>query len=455
MVTITKLPLDIEGKLQSNLIVGESHNPVKAQGKANRVIVPEFGAFFTEDVEVRDAKGVIVNRHNGMELTYHYELFSELSGKGVSALIVITDQTRQAPFKITYRAVGGSFSLSVKELADVIEFAENSPVKIKWDDIIDKPTAYIPSPHFNKYWQLYGLDSLVDALRRLADAWAFGTKAIIEANKGYYDDYLDEANRVLIAYDNRVKAHIGDRTNPHKTNKTKIGLSEINNWPLANNVQMVDINNTSTYQPLGAIFKMLETYADPKLDAHVRDMAAVGKPDPHKVSLATLGLYSSAEIENVFSNRLKLTDYAADTTLLAGVTYRQLYDDMRSNLATSNVDPTTRFSLNQLAPWDGTLDANLYMLTGDKRYVLIEDTIKKYIGQDSGIYFAGNVAGGGENINGARRAIENFNWVKPGSWVIGNFTRYLGGWVPMPQMLLARRTEVGTWDYVNYQPEWK
>lgn len=420
MPTITQLPLDLGGNMPSNLRVNESHAIVVARNKRNRVIVPEFGAFFTEGATVRDANGVALVRHVNLEFTYHYEVFSELTGKGVCALMVITDPNLRAPFSITYQAVGGNFSLSVRELKDVLDYIEANPDKIKWEDIIDKPTAYNPEPHTNKYWQLIGLDTLVTNLNRLGDSFALGRKAVIDANRSYYDNYVTEIRAALAAYRARVYAHLEDVSNPHLTDKTKVGLSNINNWPLANLVQSGDPTINNRYQPIGGVYNQLIKESIPVLNAHISDKATLTKPDPHNVTLAQLNLYSSLEIETLFTQKLKKGVTAYNTNQLVGINYATLYANCRKNLVATNMAGGTRFTMNQLGAVPAGVPLTELALVGNNTYVKYVDLMKKFNDTSGTIIPLGTYVTTAEHVAAANAMIASQN-LSEGTWFVGNY----------------------------------
>lgn len=422
MPTITQLPLDIEGNSPTNLRENESHDIVAARGKKNRVIVPDFGAFFIDDAEVRDADGVALVRHKNLEFTYHYELFSELSGKGVCALMVITDPTLRAPFTITYRAVGGNFSLSVRELKDVLDYIEENPEKVKWDDIVDKPTAYVPEKHMNKYWQLIGLDTLVTNLNRLGDSIRVGRKTIIDASRTYYEGYAEEMRRLLEDYRARIYAHIEDVSNPHQSDKSKIGLGNLNNWPLANFIQSIDPSVRDKYQPIGGIYNQLIQESIPVLEAHIKDKAAVGKPDPHNVTLAQLNLYSGVEIEVIFNRRLKRGEPAYNTNQLVGIDWPTMYSNFRKDLTTENIAANTRFTMNHLGRYDGQYPVTEYALTGANNFVRYVDLMKTFNDTAGTIVPIGSYGSASAAQNAANAAIAS-KQLTNGTWIIANYSK--------------------------------
>lgn len=427
MVQLTELPLDIARELASNIRTNEPHTTKVAQGKVNRVIVPDFGAFFTEGFDLRDANGVSLTRHKDFELTYHYELFSELAGQGVCALVVITNKDAPSPFTITYHAVGGNFAISVPELADVIAYiCSDEYNKIKWDDIIDKPTAYVPEVHFNKYWQLIGLDTTVVELERLAHAITEGRKGIVESNSDFWYSYAADAQQALTNYTAAVMAHVTDRTNPHQTDKFKINMENVFNWTMANEVTSIDITNNSTYMPIGGVYRQLAVTALPKLDEHVKDIATLTKPDPHNVTLTQIKAYSKTQVNSLFAQRLNRSQPAYDTTLFNGITYDNFKLGIRSNLSTNNVlqgyfqpyDPTKVFQMNQMAPVPGVGPADIiwYILCGDQNYRHVRDMIANWNSTRSGVVFVGS-SGAHNTFDDAARAVAAYN--PPGGVTLG------------------------------------
>lgn len=436
MATLTVLPLDIERELPSNVRTNEIHDVIVAKGKVNRVIVPDFGAFFTEGFELRDSTGKALDRHKDFELTYHYELFSELSGQGVCALVVITNPQATSPFSITYHAVGGNFSLSVKELADVIAYIDSdTQKKIKWDDIIDKPTAYVPAEHFNEYWQLIGLDTTVDELNRLVESIRLGRDGILGDNTDFWQSYVEQAKQKLDEYIAAVMRHVTDKSNPHNTTKAQVGLSQINNWSFATVVESADPTIKNKYQPIGGIYNQIDARVSPLLDAHRTDVATLTKPDPHNVTLAQLKAYSAVQIDQLFNQRLAKTAIAYDTAMLAGVNYQQMYNNVRSNLDTSNViqgyfqpyDPTKVFQQYQLAPVPNVgEDIVWYILCGDQQYRHIRDMIAGWNSTRTGVVYLGN-DGSRYSEQGAMNAINAYN--PPGGISVG--TQAVACWSPV------------------------
>lgn len=441
MTTITMLPVDFRGTLASNRKTGEEHTLNKANGRVNRMFTPDFGAFYTESLEVRQADGKLLERDKDYVTTYYYDELGDLTAKEICAIIVVTNPAVTADVRITYQAFGGAYALSLKELKAVLDETEALPGKIKWEDIIDKPLAYVPSDHTHEYWQLYGLESTDENLVDLGNAWAVGRKAVIEDNRFYYQNYIQLAQAAVDSYKLKVMAHITDQDNPHDTDKIKIRLGNVNNWPMADVAQSEDKTIDDIYQPIGGVFNQLAAYVQPRLNDHVNN-----KDNPHQVRLddPLLNLYSSEEILDMFDKRLARTQIATDSARYAGLPVSEVWDNIRSGLDVSNIDPTTKFNQSQFAPIPPGMDPSRYALSGSNKYILFEDSLKVYNDTAGSIWFVGSTGGGAYQAAwNAITAFDTANNLSIGTWVIGQYAVSFSGIRDSTMLLVAEKTANG------------
>lgn len=420
MTTITKLPIDFKGTLASNRREGEEHNLTQVRGRVNRMITPEFGAFYTNSLVVRKDDGTLLIRDKDYVVTYFYDELGLLTSQEICAIIVVINPAVPDTIRISYQAFGGPYSLSVKELKAVLDQTEEVPGKIKWEDIVDKPLQYAPEDHNHEYWQLYGLETTVTNLEMLGRAWEMGRKAVIGDNRIYYQSYILQAQAVIEAYRLKVNAHISDRNNPHKTDKFKIGLGNVENWPLANATQSRSKELNNVYQPIGGIFNQIETHVQPAFDAHINNYN-----NPHNVLLTDplLNLWSTKEIQDLYAQRLSRTTRAADSASFAGLPSATIYGNIRAGLDVSNVDPATRFGQYQFAPAVAGMNPNEYVLNGAGKFILFKDALKVHNDTTSSIWFAG-VQGNAvvrESALAACRSLTINQNLSVGTFVIGQW----------------------------------
>lgn len=444
MATITKLPLDFKGTLASNYRQGEEHTLTKANGRVNRMFTPEFGAFYTESLVVRQSDGKLLIRDTDYVVTYYYKDLGAVTAKEICAIIVVTNPLVPPNVRITYQAVGGPYALSIKELKAVLDETELAPGKIKWEDIIDKPLQFVPDEHSHEYWQLYGLESTNFNLEALGKAWALGRKSMIDDNRTYYQNYILLAQAAVDSYRLKVNAHITDRTNPHKTDKIKIQLGNVNNWPMANTSESTTKTVNNKYQPIGGIYNQLVSHVNPLLTAHITNTA-----NPHQVLLTDplLNLYSTQQILDIFAQRLARTQSAVNSAKFAGIAAATVTQNIRTNLDASNVDPTTRFTEPYFAPVIPGWDPGRYVLAGNQTYAEVDTILKPYNDKAGTVYFVG-ASGTITNIQSAYNAIQaaaNNPEITVNSWLIGQYAFSFIGEHYNTGLVVAQKTGPGTY----------
>lgn len=440
MATVTVLPLDLKGTLSSNKRLNEPHTLTKIKNKVNRVLIPDFGMFYSDEtLQVRTSSGVALKAGVDYVATYYYRDLGELTAKPVDAMIVVINPLVENTVTVTYQAVGGPYGLSVKELKALLEELENNPTKIDFDDIINKPLMYNPANHTHEYWQLYGMESTVENLDLLGDSLIQGNHAVIDMNRLYYKRYVQIAKDAVTNYRTLVNAHITNMSNPHKSDKVKIQLGNLNNWSLATTAETINSTINNKYMPIGGVFNQITSFAVPKLTAHIAD-----KNNPHRLQLndPLLDLYSKTEIDNLFSRKLRRDQTAKNSTLLNSLSQANVYDAIRASLNTSNIDPTTRLPYAAYATAPGA-DTSEFTLVGTQRSRSVPELIKQFGGGGGqGIYFVGNAGNINSRPSGIAK-IETYGWVPAGTWVIGAYSClwFSGGRVPVytPFIIVGRR----------------
>lgn len=359
-MSITFLPLDLSGRVATNLFTNESHALIQVAGKTNRVFVCNHGAFYAASVVLRDATNRALVKGVDYKATYHYGHLSELSGKDIQGLVIITNPAVVSPVRITYQAVGGPFSISVAELKAFLDGLVENLDSFSFEDLIGKPTAYTPKAHTHEYWQLYGMESTVIEIDRIADAHTKGTKALERENVSYGDTTVQKARDAIALYKTRVSLHINDFNNPHQTDKYKVGLDYINNWGMSTSAQAIDPSNVSTYMPVHLTSTVLDYSAIPNMRAHIYNMA-----NPHGTTALMADCYNYDEVYAKFAPKLPLYAAAANSLLWGGRNKAQATWDIRSNLAATDVT-TGRWPYNQLGyGYNPAVNAYEYALCGD------------------------------------------------------------------------------------------
>ncbi len=413
MVDITVLPFDLTGSLATNLRVNEEHTLTLVTGRVNRMFSPKYGAYYKDSLEVRTSTGVKLNAGTDFVCTYYYDDIWDLNAKECCAIIVVTNPLIGNDVKITYQAVGGPYALSLDELKAVLTEVEDSPESIGWDDIRNKPLQLPPALHYHEYWQLYGLESTVENLELLGQAWEAGRKGVLEDNRYYYKNYIDLAERAVEEYRIKIMAHITDRSNPHQTDKTKVGLGFLNNWGIANVTESKSRTVNNKYQSIGGVYDQLLENVYPVLDNHLRN-----DNNPHNVLLSDplLNLYSTSEIQTLLDSHLKRTDPAYDSASFQSTPVSQLYSIFRNNLPATSLLPGSKMDYTLTAPRVPGWIPEEYTLTGANKYVLYSELMQPYNDTQGTVYYIG------------AEPLESYDYLSTGTYVIrGDYVDFFEG----------------------------
>lgn len=310
---VFKYPFDETGKSRDNACVEER----KLEREYNRAIAPYGGDFYSKSLVVENAetgKPLV----SGVDyLTFYVNKEAEArTGKPVHSIIYIKNKEIDN-VRLRYQVPGGLYSTSVSVLTEMIKDIFQRKEDIHWNDIFGKPTEFNPTPHLHHASDLYGMEFVVLALEELS-------KAILEGDNASHDILYDYINRIkekldkfieqqenqnkdfaaeieklnircdvieanLAALNAKLDTHINDYGNPHKTTKAQVGLSDVENYPVATKDQAEGgLNHSSYMTPLRTRESSLyfwEHVQKPYVDAHIND-----QNNPHKVTKMQVGL---------------------------------------------------------------------------------------------------------------------------------------------------------------------
>lgn len=332
MAVITRLPLDLEGTALSNRVDGEEHTLIKVTNRTNRALVPRMGAFYEENFRLYNDKGQVLTKGKDYTLTYLYDDLSVLTGLSIYAIVVVTNPLVSSTVKIDYRALGGPNVLNVKELAAVMKTLSDGTLEFKYSDIVGRPSGFIPEEHEHYWWQVYGMESTIESLKGISEGIA-NRDDKIESNTVSYGDRLIAECQVLI--DNFAAAaarHYSDYANPHKSDKQKIGLGFLNNWPIATDTEAKPGLRGDLYLSPSGAYQILAAGFIPAINNHAND------PDnPHRLTAEQLNAYTTAVKQAKIATLLNRGATAVNSALLNGSSYQALFNDARSNIPMDNV----------------------------------------------------------------------------------------------------------------------
>lgn len=192
-----KYPYDPTGKAATNLVPDELHQLNNANF---RVLVPRYGAFYTESVSLREAasgKPLVPGRDYYPAMLY--KLPTMETGQEVHQIIIITNPAVSSNVLFTAQMLGGEYSYSWDAIVQMIQSLKLDQRSVVFENIIGKPEKWEPAPHLHDIGDVYGFEYQVAALERLAQAIKMGGGAQLQGIYQYLDNQLAEINNTLEA----------------------------------------------------------------------------------------------------------------------------------------------------------------------------------------------------------------------------------------------------------------
>lgn len=160
-VQLKKYPVDTTGRSPDNLVANERHEV----DPLNRAIVPREGFFYGESMVVR-------NNETQLELGVDYRLddindqLTKETGKAIFSAIILLKESIMGYVTLTYQCYGRGDEYTPEYLAQLVREATADKV-VKFNNIINRPSAYNPKPHRHPISQVTYWNSAVNELRNL------------------------------------------------------------------------------------------------------------------------------------------------------------------------------------------------------------------------------------------------------------------------------------------------
>lgn len=186
---IITYPLDPTGLSPGNKIPNE---PKTLVNRTVRAVAPNYGAFYTESLVVRD---VTNNRTLTRGISYQcvelYEVLSQIYLKEICAVILITDPSVSSNITITYQCVGGEYSTSSEAIVSMLHALSLDDRPADYNLLINLPSeGFQPTLHLHDVGDVYGFEFLVMGLERLTSAVLTGDNASHDRIYQYIDSKL-------------------------------------------------------------------------------------------------------------------------------------------------------------------------------------------------------------------------------------------------------------------------
>ena len=255
MSRVIFLKKDDTGLLPDNYIQDE--NLVTSSG-SNRLVIPEYGAFFEDNFQMKDA---ITNAVVSPDDYYFADLYQEASqatGKAVWNLVILKNAAINNEVKISYRAYGGPFSRNARKLIDWLREKEQDFLHpASWSEVTDIPKKFTPAFHNHLLRDIFGGEYFEEGLRRIENSITAGNSHIVQSINNEVIEKLQETRATALELS---KAIIETSTNSvlNKVNKKFLGLDLVANLGIATYDDMQRAANTNVSASMIAFDKYID-----------------------------------------------------------------------------------------------------------------------------------------------------------------------------------------------------
>lgn len=210
----------------------------------NRLLVTQYGAFFTESFVLFDMDDNIIDRAK----YGFYEMYQEAtrnSGKEVCNAVIVKDETVPQLVKFSYHAYGGKFSANAELLVEWVDEKLATTVDpITWDDLVEKPKEFEPAFHHHLWKEVYSFDHIRTPLKNIENAIRLDTTFFFDSLIAQIKQKLKEAQeRAYATAEFFASKLITSET--VKITKQTLDIHLLVNMAIASEAEMVNVAKTT------------------------------------------------------------------------------------------------------------------------------------------------------------------------------------------------------------------
>ena len=317
MTRIIFLKRDVTGLLPDNFIQDEFLVTVTG---SNRLVIPEYGAFFEQDFELRDADTNDVISKDDYYFSDLYQEASQESGKAVWNIVIIRNPDINTNLKISYRAFGGPFSRNARLLVEWVKEREQDFINpATWSEVDDIPKKFAPSFHHHLLRDIFGGEYFETGLKRLENSILTGNSEIIQSIINEVIAKLDSSRTTALQLSRAIV-----ESNTSKVlgtiNKKYLGLDLVVNLDVATKDEIEQAADISVSQTMFTVDKYinkdrLKIFSDLVKDAIVSsketnlglDQGVIGEPTKANIIATVNG--ATIVLDSMENNKANDVDY--------------------------------------------------------------------------------------------------------------------------------------------------
>ena len=224
-------------------------------------LIPQAAPFFVEDVTVRN-ETTGETYYEGQDFVFGHWFVEGMNktGRSIAGSIRFLRREIAGIIVLDYHTLGGQWGFDDQAITRELSQRSINPLVRAWAQIDVLPALFPPVAHDQKVDKLIGFQDVVDGLD--------GIVLAIEA-----------------AQTGSTRDHIADRDNPHDVTKAQVGLSFVENYPVASDAEARMGGRTDRYMTPRATREAIEEIGLGALNTHLTDFN-----NPHNVTKTQVGL---------------------------------------------------------------------------------------------------------------------------------------------------------------------
>ncbi len=288
------LPFDPTGTRESNLVTNEIQVLVRVAFRDFHFLVPKMAPFFAEGhaLRYRDQSGVTRPLVEGVDyyLGHKFHDASLATAKDLYGSFSFLNTNLEGVIYMDYQSVGGIWTLDEQKLAEIVANELYNPRTVQWEEVADYPSQFPVIDHEWNLVDMVGMSEVVAALDGIREA-------------------------LLTSGDTGIAAHIADKENPHGVTKAQVGLSNVLNYAVATNAQMVAGTATNLYATAAGVKAAITAQALGPLSAHT---SATG--NVHGMVASDINVYDKPQVDQLLAGKLNTNGVVQDSLKFDGRT---------------------------------------------------------------------------------------------------------------------------------------
>lgn len=249
-------PLDLTGVAPSNLVTNEPQVITEINASFSKIIIPDYAPFYLSNLELvhisTDGTETVLQSDIDYFVAYPYQDLARETGKLCFGAIVVINPNAVNRFRLKYQTIGDRWTADPNHVKQkLLELAYNPRVAY-WDQLTNVQEKFPPEHHIHDAADFDRWPELIAAINRVTTAIAdkdFNESAIYPTVISYIEAFL-----------------------PYKLNKEAVGLSDVENYPVATEDDIIQLAPVSKYVLLSQVIDVVNSVFTSTASVEINDI---------------------------------------------------------------------------------------------------------------------------------------------------------------------------------------